>query len=55
MYREWLGKVKAISEADMEESLRHAYDMGAATVRLTHYHHDPRRPGNLNALPSKAE
>ena len=40
MHQDWLGKGNAISEADMEESLRHVYDMGATTVRLAHYQHD---------------
>lgn len=40
MHQDWLGKGSAISEADMEESLRHVYDMGATTVRLAHYQHD---------------
>ena len=40
MHQDWLGKGNAISEADIEESLRHVYDMGATTVRLAHYQHD---------------
>ena len=40
MHQDWLGKGNAISEADMEESLRHVVDMGATTVRLAHYQHD---------------
>ena len=40
MHQDWLGKGNAITAADMEESLRHVYDMGATTVRLAHYQHD---------------
>ncbi len=40
MHQDWLGKGNAISEADMEESLRHVFEMGATTVRLAHYQHD---------------
>ena len=40
MHQDWLGKGNAISENDMEESLRHVYEMGANTVRLAHYQHD---------------
>ena len=40
MHQDWLGKGNAVSEADMEESLRHVTEMGATTVRLAHYQHD---------------
>ena len=40
MHQDWLGKGNAVSEADMEESMRHVYEMGATTVRLAHYQHD---------------
>ena len=39
MHQDWLGKGNAITEADMEESISHIYEMGATTVRLAHYQH----------------
>ena len=40
MHQDWLGVGNAISEADMDASMEHVYDMGATTVRLAHYQHD---------------